>query len=48
MTMIGKFNKIYNYFNNMTLDQQTVCFIMLAYMLAGISIFIGHYILQLF
>ncbi len=48
MIMIGKFNKIYNYFNNMTLDEKTVCFIMLAYMLAGICVFIAHYVLELF
>ena len=48
MTMIGKYNKIYDYFNNMTLDQKTVCFIIIAYMLAGIAIFIAHYVLELF
>lgn len=46
--MIGKIKKIYKSFNDMSLDEQTVCVIIFAYILAGIAIFIAHYVLKLF
>ncbi len=48
MRMIGKINKLLRKWNNLTLDEQTVCFILFAYLLAGIAIFIAHYVLKLF
>jgi len=46
--MIGKINNLLKKWNNLSLDEQTVCFIFLSYILAGIVIFIGHYVFKLF